>query len=201
MISTFNYKFSYHAPPQMGIETLKAIEHETSAYIIFGSLSNVYERLPWQKELAKFMKEKVEANIPVLGICFGHQLIADAFGANIGEVENKDIGEQGVRSLIFNENRYQYINSLDILVSHHYEVKDIPSCLENLASSPECFHDALTHKEHPFIGFQGHPEASRHFIKDVINKELSEEEIQRGQKGGQKILEQFFTLVDSTNNN
>jgi GMP synthase (glutamine-hydrolysing) len=59
--------------------------------IVTGSSSSVTEQAPWMKTTGAFLKRAIEEGVPVLGICFGHQLIADAFG---GRVEKNPRGRE-----------------------------------------------------------------------------------------------------------
>ncbi len=52
--------------------------------IIMGSLSMVTERTEWMQRLSQNIVELTERNIPLLGICFGHQLITQALGGKVG---------------------------------------------------------------------------------------------------------------------
>jgi GMP synthase (glutamine-hydrolysing) len=196
MVNQYQRSFYYHTPPSMGIKTLKS-QNDVAGYIVFGSISNVEDKLEWHLNLAKFLKEEIESNIPVLGICFAHQLMADAYGGKVSKIENKEYGEQGIREINFLSNRFGFKNSLNIFTSHRFEVTELPKDFELIATSSACKYDAIAHKKYPYLSFQGHPEASSYFIENTIKTSLSQEEIIKGSQGGQEILDSFFKLVDS----
>lgn len=138
----------------------------SNSYIIFGSHSNVEDRLKWQVELARFMKEKILSGAPVLGLCFGHQLMADAFG---GEVIKRRKGvASGPRLVEFTRSfgALKAGSTRTLGVSHSYEVARIPENFEVMAISTDCPTDGLRHKSLPYFGFQAHPEASEPFFQN-----------------------------------
>ena len=55
--------------------------------LITGSAAGVYEDHPWLEPLRDFIREAYAANTPMLGICFGHQLMADALGGDVRKSE------------------------------------------------------------------------------------------------------------------
>jgi len=59
------------------------------AYVLTGSASSVYDDEPWIAPAEDFLRAVVERGIPVAGICFGHQLLAQALG---GRVEKAPVG-------------------------------------------------------------------------------------------------------------
>src|SRR3989339_1894540 len=83
IVTRNNLPVTYHDAPNFSLDYLN--ENQASGYIILGSKSNVEDKLPWQIALMNIMKKKIEKHIPVIGICFGHQLMAHAFGATIGK--------------------------------------------------------------------------------------------------------------------
>lgn len=155
------------------IEHLNKIK-DSDAFIIFGSHSNVEDRLPWQNQLAEFMKKRIEGGAPTLGLCFGHQLMADTFG---GEVIKRAQGTaSGPRQVKFTRD-FGAISagSTRLLgVSHSYEVARIPADFEIMAVSTDCPTDALYHRSLPYFGLQAHPEGSESFFQNEcpqMNKE------------------------------
>lgn len=56
---------------------------EASAVIVTGSAASVADQEPWMERTAARLREVVEAEIPLLGICFGHQLISHALGGRV----------------------------------------------------------------------------------------------------------------------
>lgn len=52
--------------------------------VVTGSPAMVTERAPWSENTAAWLKAAVERQVPVLGVCYGHQLLAHAFGGQVG---------------------------------------------------------------------------------------------------------------------
>lgn len=64
---------------------------DADAFIITGSASSVTERAPWMQRAEGLVRAIVEARVPLLGVCFGHQMIAEALG---GRVERNPRGRE-----------------------------------------------------------------------------------------------------------
>ena len=62
------------------------------AYLITGSRVGVYEDHTWIQNAMQLVKKLYDANIPTVGICFGHQLIAQALGGKVVKAEDKGRG-------------------------------------------------------------------------------------------------------------
>jgi GMP synthase-like glutamine amidotransferase len=138
------------------------------AYLITGSPAGVYDPLPWIEPLEQFIRDAKPARM--VGICFGHQVMAQALG---GQVEKSERGwGAGLH-------RYDVVRSepwLDgedtILVpaSHQDQVVVQPPNTQVVARSDFTPFAALAWTDRPAISFQFHPEFSPAFAKALIEK-------------------------------
>jgi GMP synthase (glutamine-hydrolysing) len=60
---------------------------ECGGVVMTGSHAMVTDRLPWMERLADWMRALLAAEVPYLGICFGHQLLAQALGGEVGNLD------------------------------------------------------------------------------------------------------------------
>ena len=114
-----------------------------------------------------------KSEIPIIGICAGHQFIARHYG---GRVEPSKIPEFGKVELIIYENDsiLKNINKKSIVwESHNDEITKMPDGFINLAKSENCKIQIIKHKNKPIYGFQFHPEVEHtefgiQFFKNFI---------------------------------
>ena len=194
LVGHLNTPFTYHRPPTEGLSSAKA-DDRAKAYIIFGSASNVEDRLDWHKELADFCREKLEKNYPILGLCFGHQLMADSFGMKVTK-NPQGKSYYGSREIKFEKDYFNlsHGSSATIFKAHSFQVTGELQELKVLASSEECPYDGLYHPNLPYWGFQGHPEASEDFYTHEImanQVELDSEEKAKALNNGFEIVKEF----------
>lgn len=76
---------------------LPASARSYAGVVITGSPASVTEHAPWMIATGQWMREAVEDGVPLLGICFGHQLLAEALGGRV--VRNPRGREVGVQSI------------------------------------------------------------------------------------------------------
>lgn len=95
-------------------------------------------------------------NKPIFGICYGFELIAAAFGAELERKHNKVHGiiEMEVTQ---SDKVFKDIQNFNVYESHRWVVKEIPECLLALARSKDGI-EAFKHKTLPIYGVQFHPE-------------------------------------------
>jgi len=133
--------------------------------IITGSPSGVYEDHDWIAPLESLIREAYAKNIKMLGLCFGHQIIAQALG---GRVEKSDKGYGiGVMDYTFTDAADGGQN-LSLCAWHQDQVITPPKDAETILTSDFCPHAGLSYGS-AALSFQPHPEFSKSFVKDLID--------------------------------
>ena len=106
------------------------------------------------------LKHYEEFNIPILGICLGHQLIAKYFGGKVGHGEKAEYSLVEVEIIREDDIFKGLPKKLKVWESHMDEVKEIPKNFDLLAKSKSCPIEAIKHKNLPIYGIQFHPEVT-----------------------------------------
>jgi len=137
-------------------------------WLVTGSPHGVYEGLPWIEQAARFLRRSVDADRPVLGICFGHQLLAKALG---GEVVKSDRGWGiGVQQYRVRQRPAWMPDAPDLVafqtVHQDQVVTDPPDALR-IAGSEFCPSGMLSYGSSGF-SIQAHPEFSPAFARALL---------------------------------
>lgn len=137
--------------------------------LITGSASGVYDGLDWIAPLQALVRETAASSKPQVGICFGHQLMAEAFG---GRVEKSDKG-WGVGLHAYEVRGRAWwmtpeLNRIACAVSHQDQVTMAPAGARVLAGSDFCPIGALTYAQGKSISFQMHPEFTHDYASDLL---------------------------------
>ena len=117
-------------------------------------------------------KEVLELGVPVLGICYGHQLITKVLN---GEVKSAEVREYGKTEVEFDKN-CTIFNDVDNSVcwmSHTYQVSKLPEGFKVAAGTNECPIAAMANEEKKIYGVQFHPEVQHTvFGKQILSNFL-----------------------------
>jgi len=152
---------------------------EVDAYLITGSKSSVYEDKAWIRTLEDFVRELHHRRKKLVGICFGHQLVAQALGGRT-EKSRKGWG-QGVHTHTFHGSPLWHDGgslAFNVLVSHQDQVVVNAEGAQVLASSEFCENAVCQLGEH-ILTFQGHPEFVPEYSHEIMQfrRELIGEDI------------------------
>jgi len=144
---------------------------ELAGIVITGSPAMVSARLDWSERTAEWLRQAVQTNIPVLGVCYGHQLLAHALGGRVGpNPAGRQIGTVKVR-LIDQSQDDPLLGHLpgtfSAQTSHSEVVLDLPPGAQRLATSPLDDNFAIRFAENVW-GVQFHPEFSAPVVSDYI---------------------------------
>ncbi|MGX9418644.1 glutamine amidotransferase-related protein [Vibrio sp. WJH972] len=148
--------------------------HACDGYIVTGSVYDAYADEPWIHQLADWIRRCDKQRKPLLGICFGHQIIALALG---GKVEKSSkgwgIGISTTELLADTSWMEPKLTSLKMLISHQDQVIDIPPSMKLLARSDFCPNYMLSKDQH-ILTVQGHPEFSLEFERCIVEKKKTQ---------------------------
>ena len=169
---------------------------ECDAYLITGCKLSVYDDLPWIRELARFVRQAIEAKKKILGICFGHQLIAHFFGGEAGPASaGWGVGVQ-TNDLVMTHGWMGDVNQipsqLHLVASHKDQVLELPEGAEVFASSDFCPVSGFTLGDE-VLTIQGHPELSAEYseaLMGVRRQLLGEDVYQAGINSLQKSTDE-----------
>ncbi len=129
-------------------------------WLLTGSKHGVYEDHPFISPLETFIRSAHAAQRPMVGICFGHQVIAQALG---GRVE-KFSGGWGL-------GRHSYVleglGQIALNTWHQDQVVEMPSGARTIGRSNFCMHAALAYGNH-ILTLQPHPEFSNALITEMV---------------------------------
>ncbi len=129
--------------------------HAPKGIILSGGPHSVYAENAPKCDPAIF-----ELGIPILGICYGMQLICDAFGGRVASAGTREFGRARVTTLGNDPFWADLPQVLDVWMSHGDQVKDAAITFEPMAKTDTCPVAAMRHRERPIYGVQFHPEVT-----------------------------------------
>lgn len=153
--------------------------------VITGSAAGVYEDHPWMEPLRTFIRQAYKANIPMLGICFGHQIMADALG---GEVRKSEKGWSIGRHVYQVSGNPKFMSGMPseiaITASHQDQVITAPACATVFLSSKFTPNAGLIYDNGAAISLQPHPEFEQDYSKALVelrrDNPLNDDEVAAG---------------------
>jgi len=138
------------------------------AWLVTGSRASVHERLDWIVELEGLVREIDAQGLPLVGVCFGHQLIHSALG---GQTAPSPHGWHLGVYPVHTETAWAGLDAgqpLSLLAVHQDQVVDSAPGFERLATSPQCPWYAA--KRGTTLTIQGHPEFDEAFFHALMDR-------------------------------
>ncbi|ETI61732.1 glutamine amidotransferase-related protein [Marinomonas profundimaris] len=141
------------------------------AWLITGSRSNVYEDLSWMQQLKVLIQEIDAKKQPLVGICFGHQIIAEALGGGVVKfaggwgvgIHDYEV-VPNVKDIVLPEPP----SHISICAMHQDQVVLKPTRAKVFARSAFCENAGLVYDKH-IVTLQGHPEFSAAYEAALID--------------------------------
>lgn len=133
---------------------------DADGWLITGSRFGVYEPHPWIAPLEEFLRVCFAADVPMVGVCFGHQILAQALGGRVEKFSGGwSVGPKRYDSAILGEQA--------LIAWHQDQVVTRPDGARVLASSEFCENAALAYGNTAFT-VQPHPEFTAQFLVDLL---------------------------------
>lgn len=136
-------------------------------FVVTGSAAGVYDDLPWIAPLQDFLRQ-AKSRTRLVGICFGHQVMAEAFGGRVVK-SNKGWGV-GLHDYEVHDQAPWMDDAapFSIPASHQDQVVEAPPATRVVARSEFVPFAALAYEDQPAISFQGHPEFTPDFARTLL---------------------------------
>jgi len=137
---------------------------DVDGFVVTGSRSSVYWDEPWLPETRGWVAEAIERDLPALGICFGHQLLADVLGGTVEDMGEYELGYREVRKTAETPVLSRVEDDFSVFVTHSDAVTELPPGAELTAENEYGVHGF---RQGHVFGVQAHPEYDRETAENV----------------------------------
>ena len=115
-----------------------------------------------KKNSPKLGKKVLKMNIPILGICYGMQIICETLGGKVQSSSKREFGKADIKvlkkNLLFNQIAFSKNNTSQVWMSHGDEVVKLPKRIYKLATTKDNNFAAIGNFKKNIYGLQFHPE-------------------------------------------
>jgi GMP synthase-like glutamine amidotransferase len=161
--------FDYVAYPVIDGVLPDSVE-EADAWLVTGSRFGVYDDAPWIRPLEAFLRAAMAAHVPIVGICFGHQLLARALGARVEKAEaGWGVGPHAYEVVARPAWLTGVADHFTLNAMHQDQVLTLPPGATLVARSAFCPLAVLAYGDRA-ISIQAHPEFDNAYERALVEK-------------------------------
>ncbi|MFB6184747.1 MAG: type 1 glutamine amidotransferase [Haloarculaceae archaeon] len=183
---------------------------ETFAFdgaVVTGSRASVYWDEPWIAETKAWVADAVDAGLPFLGVCWGHQLLADVLGGEVEHMGEYEIGYRTVRQAADTRLFDGIDEAFTVFVTHQDRVTELPPGATKIAANEYGVHGF---RKGRVFAVQFHPEYDTETAETVASgKDLPDPKMRRVLDGiteenyrasceAKRLFDNFLEYVDET---
>jgi len=140
------------------IKITQIIKENIAGIILSGGPLNVYEN-----DKFKFEKKILKLGVPILGICFGHQILSKLLGGKVKKSKHREFGLATINKVsnsILTKNFFNKNKTSDVWMSHADQVSKMPKNFKVIASTKNSKLTIIENIKDNFYGVQFHPEVT-----------------------------------------
>jgi GMP synthase-like glutamine amidotransferase len=149
---------------------------ECDGWLVTGSRHSVYEDLDWIRATGAFVGRVRDAGVPLVGICFGHQLLAHFTGGRTAKAGAWGVGAHDLSS------------GERLLYMHQDQVLELPAGAERVASTDHC-PNAVLRVGDSMLGIQAHPEFPGAYVEALLHA--------REERIGRELVDAALASLDA----
>lgn len=153
--------------PDISFEEIQKIAPK--AIILSGGPCSVYE-----KDSPQIDERVFSLGLPILGICYGQQLICHTLGGKVASAQEREYGKAEIE-IIVNSSLFEEVKNNQVWMSHGDKVDQIPASFKVIAKTPSAPYAAIANEDKKIYGVQFHPEVvhsvdGKKMIKNFVLK-------------------------------